>query len=137
MTFCRPCLHPRPLRWRDSDDGEAYLFGSVVEELMLHDIRRHVDRVAGPHFLLPDLAVPGLPLDDAFPAEYEVHFLEIGGVLDFQVSRPVFRMPVPVMWAEARAHLVHVEEEFLRGDDSPYLPRFPAEAAYVLRLDLA
>src|SRR4029434_1463169 len=94
-------LKPRPLRWRDADDGETNFFGPVVEELVLHDVRRHVYRVTGTHLLLTDLAAFVLPLDDPAPAEYEIHFLEIGGVFDFQPFRPVFRVLVPMMGAMA------------------------------------
>jgi hypothetical protein len=45
-------------------------------------------------------------------------------------------MGMPVMRAEARTDFIHVEKEFFRGNDSFYLPRFLAQAAYILRLNL-
>src|SRR5262249_23742839 len=108
----------------------------VVEQLVLHDVGRHVDGVTGPDFLLADLAALGFPLDDPAAAEYEIELLEIGRVLDFHALRPVLRVSVPMMRAEARADLVDVEEELFRGDDPLDLSRFLAQAAYILWLDL-
>src|SRR5262249_13762209 len=128
--------YPRPPGWRDADNGKTDLFGPVVKQLMLHNAWGHVYRVAGPHLLLPNLAAFGLPLDDSPPAEYEIDLLEIGGVFDFVDLSRVFCMRMPIMRAEARAHLIHVEKELFRSDDSFYLPRFLAQAAYILRLDV-
>jgi len=37
-------------------------------------------RVTGTHLLLPDLAIFGLPLDNAPPAEYVIDLLKIAGI---------------------------------------------------------
>ena len=75
-------LNRPPPGWRDSNDGQAYLFVTIVEQLMLHNASRQMYRVAGTHFLLPDLATFGLPLDNSPPAEYEIDLLKIRGVFD-------------------------------------------------------
>jgi len=93
-------------------------------------------RVTRTYFLLPDLATSGFPLDNPPPAEYEIDLLKIPGVFDFVTLCLVFCMRMPMMGAEARTDFIHVEKEFFRGNDFSYLPRFLAQAAYILWLNL-
>src|SRR5262249_34072223 len=64
--------------------------------------------------------------------QYEVHLLETGRIFDFDAFRPVLRVAVPVMRAEARTDFIDIEEESL-GGDPPHDPyRFLAKAAHNL-----
>src|SRR5450759_5904876 len=110
-------LNRPPPGWRDSNNGQAYLFGTIVEQLMFHNAWRHMYRITGTHFLLPDLATFGLPLDNPPPAEYEIDLLKIPGVFDFVTLCLVSCMRMPMMRAEARTDFIHVEKELFRGND--------------------
>jgi hypothetical protein len=84
---------------------------------MFHNAWRHMYRVTGTHFLLPDFATFALPLDNPPPAKYEVDLLKILGVFDFVTLCLVFYMRMPMMRTEARTDFIHVEKELFRGND--------------------
>lgn len=103
---------------------------------MLNNVWRHVYRVAGANWLLLNLTGSGFPLDNALPAEYEIDFLKIRGVFDFDTLVGVLIVLVPVMRAVARRNFIYVEKKFLGGDDSSDLPSLLGQATYVLRPNL-